>query len=553
MSQFSEQKKQRILINCLVVCVILLILNIALSIRFTGTSFIIGDMELQINTLNGCVQTVTFIFCVLMVFASPKKGLIFSCIVISVSFFGALRTIIMAHTLTPIPSAFNCLLFVVAVLVIFIQYRKSETKAITDDTTGIRNSYAFEYDLYKTVLHNERGFLIFAHLDGFLPINSNLGRDKGDEVLKVVANRIKAFLNEKSSVYKVEGAEYAIILLGEESCENFAEQIVRIIEEPITLKKGDVVTNCYLTPYLGIASFLEGDISAENLIKHADIAMNHAVKSNDEKIFVFNDSMKENIEKEARVENLIKEGLKNNYFRLVYQPQFTTADKRLRGFETLIRMTTPSGENVPPSIFISIAEKSELILDIDRYVIREAMEEFREICNATDNTLTLAINVSAKEISRAGFADKILKVIDEVGFPAECLEIEITEYSFAGAGSHTIENICKLRENQIMIALDDFGTGYTSLEQLMRLPVNLVKLDKSLVDNIAKKKMNTDFIKSIIYLGHLMDAEVIAEGVEYEDQLKLLREMDCDFTQGYLWGRPMEYLDAKDLARESLG
>lgn len=551
MRKFSETRRQRLLINSLIICLILVVLNIALSVRFGSTTFQIAGMDLQMNTLNGCLQTISLIFCILMVFTSPKKGLISSCFIISISFIGSVRAILMTRTLAPIPSAFNCLMFTIAVIVVYKQYRRSEKQAVTDDITGISNSYAFEYDLYRKILHNERGYLVFAHIEGFLPINTNLGREKGDEVLRTVANRIKAFLNEKSQVYKVEGAEYAVILSDVDDYADFTEQIVRIIEEPISLKKGDIVTNCYLTAYVGVASFMDGNISSENLIKQADIAMNYALKSNDVRVYIFNDSMKESLDREAKVERLVKDSLKNGYFYLVYQPQFTTADRRLRGFETLIRMATPDGEKVSPGEFISIAEKSELILDIDRFVMRRAMTEFRGVCVASGNTITLAVNVSAKDIARAGFADKLLRLIDELKFPAECLEVEITEYSFADSGNHAIENICKLRDNQIMVALDDFGTGYTSLEQLMKLPVNLVKLDKSLVDNIARKKMNYDFVKSVIYLGHLMDAEVIAEGVEFDEQLELLRKIDCDFTQGFLWGKPMDYKEAIALASDS--
>jgi EAL domain-containing protein (putative c-di-GMP-specific phosphodiesterase class I) len=285
-------------------------------------------------------------------------------------------------------------------------------------------------------------------------------------------------------------------------------------------------------------------------MKRADIAMNYAIKSSTKKFYEFNDEMKEKLEHQLYVERMIKDSLRNGYFYLVYQPQFTLEDKRLRGFETLIRMSAPGGVRIPPSELISVAEMSDLVLDIDRFVLKRAMQEFREICYSSGNTITVAVNISAKDIARAGFAEKVLAVIDEVRFPPECLEIEITEYSFVEEGSHTIENIKMLRDNQIMIALDDFGTGYTSLETLMKLPINLVKIDKSLIDNLVRNEMNMDFVKSVIYMGHIMDAEVIAEGVEYENQIESLKELDCDFIQGFIWGKPMEYDEAREYALE---
>ena len=324
--------------------------------------------------------------------------------------------------------------------------------------------------------------------------------------------------------------------------------IIKSIEETITLDKDGVPSNCYLSAFAGISDFGEHGTDIDTILKRADIAVNYAIKSGNNKFCTFNDEMKETIARQAHVERLVKDSLRNDWFYLVYQPQYTIDDKRLRGFETLIRMNAPGGEKISPGEFIGIAELSDLVLDIDTFVIKRAMQEFREICYSSGNTISVAVNVSAKDIARAGFADRLLEMMKEVEFPAECLEVEITEYSFVEEGNHTIENIKKLRDHQIMIALDDFGTGYTALEQLMKLPVNLVKIDKSLIDNLIRNDMNIDFVKSVIYMGHLMDAEVIAEGVEYDNQVECLRELDCDFIQGFIWGKPMEFDEARELA-----
>ncbi len=357
-------------------------------------------------------------------------------------------------------------------------------------------------------------------------------------------------LDGRGDAYKIEGAEYAVILPDRVNCDTIIANIIKSVEETITLNKDGVPSNCYLTAFAGVADFTDNSVDADTIMKRADIAMNYALKSGKNKISTFNDEMKESIESQLRIERLVKDSLRNNWFYLVYQPQYTMFDRRLRGFETLIRMNAPGGVKIPPSEFISIAELSDLIFDIDSFVLETAMREFREVCYSSGNTITLAVNISAKNIARPGFAEKLLEVVKDTGFPPECLEIEITEYSFAEEGNYTLENIRKLRDNQIMIALDDFGTGYTALEQLMKLPVNLVKIDKSLIDNLIRNEMNMDFVKSVIYMGHLMDAEVIAEGVEYENQVECLRELDCDFIQGFVWGKPMEYDEARELSNE---
>ena len=510
----------------------------------------------------------------------------------------------------------NCFLFFVTVTFVASHFRLSRKKAATDVVTGISGMYAFNRKLKSLIKHNEEGNLAIVRIEGLANVSSVSGRGAQNEILHVIAVRMKDACGDKARVYKLDGPEYAIIYLNRakaaaalntaaeagtitpaavntlaeagtltakeaafsntmdsksvisaasdeaggagtaqiaDTCYEIYDKIIKQTEMPVTIKKGDILTNFYVTAYMGCTQIEKEDTQAEEIIKRADIALSSAAKSNNDRIVPFGNEMREQIGRDIRAERLTKESLKKGYFYLVYQPQYTTADKRLRGFETLIRMATPDGDKLAPSEFIDVAERSDLILEIDDFVLRRAMVEFREICFATGNTITLAVNVSAKDIARGGFANMLLEIIEEIKFPAECLEVEITEYSFAGAQNHTIENILKLRENQIMIALDDFGTGYTSLEQLMKLPVNLVKLDKSLVDNVARQKINRDFVKSVIYMGHLMDAEVIAEGVEYDEQLNVLRELDCDFTQGYLWGRPMEYAEARELALGACG
>ena len=250
-------------------------------------------------------------------------------------------------------------------------------------------------------------------------------------------------------------------------------------------------------------------------------------------------------EKQREAEFLVKEALKNGYFYLVYQPQFTSKDRKLRGFETLIRCRNPDGLIVNPSFFIPAAENTNLIIQVDEFVLITAMNEFKPLLESSSKDLTLSINVSAKNIGSTDFIPRIRSIIENTGFPPEKLEFEITEYSFAESLEITVSNIQKLREMGIKIALDDFGTGYTSIKQLMNLPINLLKIDKSLIDDIEKNQSMQDMIDSVIYMGHIMNCEVISEGVEKNDQLDFLVRHNCDFIQGFVWSQPLSYEDAK--------
>ncbi len=535
--------------SCIAICVLLIIGNFILSVKFSNAVFEAGGMQLPINSLNGCIHTVICLLCIIMILTESKKGFVWSCVLLGISIAGATRAVIMSRSLVPAPGIFNALIFIIALYLISRQIQYSDRMAVTDTVTGLQNRYGFDHDIRRMIWLNEKGCIVFVHLDGFWPVNANLGRKYGDELLQIVANRIRSVMEKKGgTAYKIEGAEYALLLPEGVSYIAVITELIKSVEDTITLNKDGVLSNTYLSAFAGIADINDRDTDADTIMRRADVAMNYAMKSGNIKFCQFNDEMKEGLARQVYVERLVKDSLRNGWFYLVYQPQYTIDDKRLRGFETLIRMNAPGEEKIPPSEFISTAEMSDLVLDIDRFVLRRTMKEFREICYSSGNTITVAVNVSAKSVARAGFAEKVMELLKEVEFPAECLEIEITEYSFVEEGNHTLENIKKLRDNQIMIALDDFGTGYTSLEQLMKLPVNLVKIDKSLIDNLVRNEMNIDFVKSVIYMGHLMDAEVIAEGVEYDNQVECLRELDCDFIQGFIWGKPMEYDEALDLA-----
>ncbi len=542
------KNKDKLFNFCVVLGFLLIGLNAFTSMKFADKIIHIAGMELLIGTLNGCIQVVMCLACIILVLIDHKKGMIWSYVFLGISILGAMRTVFVTRRLSTAPGAFNAVIFLVALALVSKQIGISNKMAVTDSVTGLLNRYGFDRDIRKKIWFNERGRVVFIHLDGFWPVNANLGRKYGDELLTVVANRIRSVIDSKAESYKIEGAEYAIILPESADYKNIIPEVISSIEQTITLNKDGVPSNCYLSAFAGVADFVDNKTDADTIMKHADIAMNYAMKSGKDKFCIFNDEMKESLERQLYVERLVKDSLRNGWFYLVYQPQYTIYDKRLRGFETLIRMNAPDGVKIPPAEFIGIAELSDLVLDIDQFVMRRAMQEFREICYTSGNTITLALNISAKDIARVGFADRLLGLVEELEFPPECLEVEITEYSFAEDTNHTIENIKKLRDHQIMIALDDFGTGYTSLEQLMKLPINLVKIDKSLIDNLVRNEINIDFVKSVIYMGHLMDAEVIAEGVEYENQVQCLTELDCDFIQGYVWGKPMEYDEARELA-----
>ncbi len=512
----------------------------------------IGGLALPVSGLNGTLQSLSFFICIAMVLLDYKFGFIASACCIGISFFGATRTIFVSHSISSLPGAINCIVNVFALVLISTQLKKSRLAEMTDKLTGQINRYGFEEIIHKKIRAFEKGSIVFLHLQGLTDINVNLGRNMGDNVLKTVSSRIDTIIGGLGEAYKLEGSEFAIFVKEGHDCEELVKKIISSVEEKIVMQGEDSTLNVYVTCKAGIADCLNKYVNPDTLMKNADIAMNHALRVEDMKYCFFNERIKQIAEREHDVELFIKDALENNYFYLVYQPQFRINGKRLRGFESLIRMKLPDGSFVSPSEFIAVAERSDLILKIDNFVLRRAMEEFKEVCELYENNITLSINISAKDIAFDGFVEQLLEVIEDTGFPRQCLELEITEYSFAKSSDITIANIKKLREHNIMFAIDDFGTGYTSLAQLLNLPVNILKIDKSLVDNICTNEANRDFVNAVIYMGHLMKCEVISEGVEDERQLSLLRELGCDFVQGYVWSKPIDYTSVFEMCREYL-
>ncbi len=541
-------RKKRMLIICFIFSIIILISNICIGIAFNGKVIVVGNRELPLLSLSGCISVVGLLANLLMIFLSLNKGLILSLGISTMYIVMNIVAIVKSNSLAATPGVFNNFMFYIILIFVYKQLKYTENKAIIDEVTGLHNSNSFQNAIGKMVYEKKNGFVLLASVDGFRPINANYGRYTGDTILRIIADRMEKILGAANCPYRLEGAQYAVILPEESDYQEIAKCISEAIEETISIERENgIVSSCNLSAYIGLVKINGAYDDVETILKHADAAMNQASKSVDKNICIYNDDIQKKIERDVLVEQVVKDCLRENKFYLVYQPQYTTEEKNLRGFETLIRMDRGSEDPIYPGEFIAIAERSNLIFDIDAYVLKRAMTEFKEVCNKNRN-ITLSINVSAKNIAKEDFADNVIKLVNEIEFPPECLEIEITEYSFADDESFTIDNIKKIREMDIKIAIDDFGTGYTSLEQLIKLPINLVKLDKSLIDNITASKVNADFIKSVIYLGHIMDAEVIAEGVEYQVQLEKLKEYKADFVQGFIWSKPLDYKEAIELA-----
>ena len=529
------------------------IIGVTRLARISGHIIRYGNFVFPVSSIQGIIAALNSLCCVILVFIDFKKGSKLAFGIMALSLLEAMNPIIGSHNLAPLPSVVTSLVSFITVLVIYSFYKKSTINSLTDFITGFPNRRYYVKYLNQQLEAKKHFYLACIEIEDFKNINDVYGIQAGDYILKEIAPKLKSMLGKNEMLFKITGGIFAMIL--DEN--NYPEEKLKLIirSEVMTLppKHGEdpsIKKICNVSLAAGVVHVdqnYDKERNSSSVLRYAEIALAEARKFEEQKICLYDDSLLNSdfVQKEA--EFLIKDAMAHDWFFLVYQPQYITEGKKLRGFETLIRCRKPDGSIVSPAMFIPAAEKTNLITEIDDYVLRRAMTEMKPVLEASGKNFVVSINVSAKNIATENFAQKINQMIEETHFPAENLEIEITEYSFAESMENTIDNILTLRTLGVQIALDDFGTGYTSIAQLMKLPVNLLKIDKSLIDEIENDPVMSDMVDSIIYMGHIMDCEVISEGVENESQLEILKEHKCDFIQGFVWGKPLPYEEAKKL------
>lgn len=385
---------------------------------------------------------------------------------------------------------------------------------------------------------------MFLDLDNFKTLNDTLGHDVGDLLLQQVARRLTECVREGDTVARLGGDEFVIIL------ENLSEQAIEAatLTEVITNKMLTALNAPYQlgllpynnTPSIGITLFEGHTQAVEELLKQADIAMYQSKKKGRNHISFFDPKMQASVNDRVAMESALHIALTEKQFCLYYQPQ-TDQDGRVIGAEALIRWYQPQrGDYISPTDFIPLAEETGLILAIGQWVLESACELLN---HWKDNELTrdleLAVNVSARQFHQAYFVDSVKSALRDYAVNPRLLKLELTESMLLDNVEETITIMMALKEIGVQFSLDDFGTGYSSLQYLRRLPINQLKIDQSFVRDIAVDNSSKVIVRTIIAMAQTLNLNVIAEGVETEEQKQLLLESGCRFYQGYLFGKPL--------------
>ena len=407
--------------------------------------------------------------------------------------------------------------------------------AYTDQLTGCLNRRGLLRELAMKSEMGKEFYLIFIDLDNFKQINDTLGHEAGDELLcDVITTWSKIQSKYPFTICRLGGDEFAIIYETKDK-EITREFITKVLRSITTLQSK--FAN-YVSASAGLALYDEDTSDLQQLLSYADTAMYKAKLSGKNDYYFFDQDMYQEIMKRYLTEKDLKNALKNDTFEMLYQPQYEISSHKLVGFESLIRLKNKKGEYINTQQFINVAEKSGLIYDIDMWVMHNVMKQTRDFV-LLHPEVEVSINISGKHITNKGFIEDVIDSLSETNFPPKNLKIEITESSYIRHIDEAAQVVQRLKTLGIKTALDDFGTGYSSLNYLSKMAVDMLKIDKSFVDEILTKEGDKSFVDIIIKLGHLMNCKVIAEGVEDQDQLSTLAFLGCDCVQGYIWGKPI--------------
>ncbi|VAW95156.1 diguanylate cyclase/phosphodiesterase (GGDEF & EAL domains) with PAS/PAC sensor(s) [hydrothermal vent metagenome] len=423
---------------------------------------------------------------------------------------------------------------------IHLRQEKLEHIAMHDDLTNLPNR-ALLIDRMTLAISNSQRFktnfgVIILDLDRFKEVNDTLGHLVGDNILQQVAERLSALLRDTDTVARLGGDEFSILLsnIDEKTISDIANKISNVIEEVYNVQEH----NLYLGASLGISIYPQHGLTTEVLLKHADVAMYMAKRSDIDYVIYKPENDEHNIKQLSLLSDL-RQAIDLNQLRLVYQPIYTTSTNIIIGYEALIRWQHPQYGLLMPDNFIQLAEQTGLIKKITLWVIGTALKNFSS-WPVNHSDAYISINVTAWDLQDQLFFTHIKKSLKTFNVKPESLMLELSERSMMTDSTRIEISLNNLKTLGIRISIDDFGTGFSSLSILKQLPVSILKIDKSFVQKMSTIKNDTLIVHSIIDLAHNLELKVIAEGVEDTKSRNLLKDFNCDYCQGYLFSTPLD-------------
>jgi len=426
--------------------------------------------------------------------------------------------------------------------------------AYHDVLTNLPNRLLFSDRLNQALVHAKRysGMVavLFIDLDGFKSINDRMGHATGDRLLQSVALRLNNCTRESDTIARLGGDEFTILLQGLKRPEDVpmvTEKILNHLAQPFTIDS----QNFFMTSSIGVSIFPFDGEDAETLLKKADFAMYRAKSDGKNNYQLFNSAMDSKAAQRLSLEGELGKAIKNGDLFIQYQPQVSLSSGEIIGGEALVRWQHPTRGLMMPSDFIPLAEESGLIVPIGEWVLKTVCADRKRWQEEGARDLPVSVNLSARQFREMELAETIATILKKAALPAHALMLEITESSAMQDVDFTIEVLNDLKALGVKIALDDFGAGYSSLNYLRRLPIDLLKIDKSFMTDIPGEPEDASIIAAIVAMTRSLGMKVIAEGVETAGQIEFLRSIQCDRIQGFYFSRPVPEPQFKKLMQSN--
>ncbi|MEW8507803.1 MAG: EAL domain-containing protein [Candidatus Thiodiazotropha sp.] len=410
-----------------------------------------------------------------------------------------------------------------------------------DLLTNLPNRSLFRDRLNMAMAQSKRSgkklAVMYLDMDRFKIINDSLGHFVGDELLKLVGQRLRSELREADTLARVGGDEFNLLvpeINDIHDARNLAEKIIRLTGEPFIIKNEEI----FISFSIGISIYPSDGDTKDMLIKNADIAMYKVKNAGKNGYAFYSEKMKTHFSQSLDIENGLRKAISTDELCLYYQPQFDINSGRIKGVEALVRWQHPEKGTIQPSEFISVAEESGLIIPLGEWVLRRACMDIKRWMVEESITLCLSVNISMQQLEMDQFVSKALKIIRRHELPKNSLELEITEHAIMQDMDKAIDALTRFSHKGIRIAIDDFGTGYSSLGYLQHLPINTLKIDRSFVQSIKSSEDNS-IIDAIIAMAKGLGLSLVAEGVESQTQIDHLSKAGCGLAQGFFYSHPV--------------
>jgi len=389
--------------------------------------------------------------------------------------------------------------------------------------------------------------LFFIDINRFRYINDALGHNIGDLFLVEVAKRFRSIDKNGNSFYRLNGDEFVLLLEDISLLSETASNLMTIFEKPFTFNKYDF----YSSISVGISIYPQHGNDVDNLLVNADLAMYVAKTRKGNQFEIFKNTMQGKNDYILIFESKLRNALNEDLLEIYYQPKMDVKTEQLIGMEALLRWKDDELGQIPPSEFIPFAEECGLIGDIGEWVLKQTALQIKEWEKQFQFNLRVAVNISPLHFKEPNFVSKLVEILEETKVSPENIEIEITEMSMMDYNDALIGKIQELKELGLTVAIDDFGTGYSSLGYLKEFPVDTLKIDRTFILNISEGESGVAMVAAIIALAHALKLKVVAEGVETHEEMKILKQYNCEYVQGYYFSRPLNVADITEKLKGS--